>query len=47
MRQQFEKERKRHRQERERDAAAIEKLKRELGEEKKRLSMPGYEYECY
>ena len=45
MRQQFEKERKRHRQERER---AIEKLvKRELDEEKKRLSVPGYEYECY
>ena len=48
VRQQFEKERKRHRQERERDSAAtIEKLKRELDEEKKRLSVPGYEYECY
>ena len=47
MRQQLEKERKRHRQERERDAATIEKLKRELDEEKKRLSVPGYEYECY
>ena len=47
VRQQFEKERKRHRQERERDAATIEKLKRELDEEKKRLSVPGYEYECY
>ena len=35
------------RQERERDAATIEKLKRELDEEKKRLSVPGYEYECY
>ena len=41
MRQQFEKERKRHRQERERDAATIEKLNRELDEEKKRLSVPG------
>ena len=47
VRQQFEKEHKRHRQERERDAATIEKLKRELDEEKKRLSVPGYEYECY
>ena len=47
VRQQFEKERKRHRQERERDAATIEKLKRELDEKKKRLSVPGYEYECY
>ena len=47
MRQQFEKECKRHRQERERDAATIEKLKRELDEEKKRLSVSDYEYECY
>ena len=47
VRQQFEKERKRHRPERERDAATIEKLKGELDEEKKRLSVPGYEYECY
>ena len=47
VRQQFEKERKRHRQERERDAATIENLKRELDEENKRLSVPGYEYECY
>ena len=39
LHQQFEKELERHRQEHERDATIIEKLKRELGEEKKRLSV--------